>query len=637
VTRFRFLWLLALVLCLGLLLIPRFKRQSDFKPNIILITLDTTRADALGAYGNTQVHTPVMDALAASGSLFEQCYSQASLTLPSHSSILTGLPPYRHGVHNNSTYRLPDHLTTLPEHLQSIGYRTGAFIGSVILLAQYGLDQGFDLYDDQIVHYRQDQQRHAIVTRRAGETMRNAWEWIRRESQPFFSWIHLYDPHWPYEAPSPFLEAYADVPYYGELAYVDFQIGRLVNQLKEAGIWENTLLIITGDHGESFGEHDEQTHGFFVYHSTTHVPLIFSRPLNQVPGQRWSHTVESLDITPTILHMLGMEKEARDLPGKNLLTEDRRLIYSETYIPHEGFYCSPLLSLKDHRYSYYLSQEEEFYDRLSDPQELNNLLETVPSDLIQEFRQEMERIRAAKTNQSEAVQLNAEMIEMLKSLGYVQEGGTHHDIDDDPFALPSPKNSIGLYRQLQDLRNFEEKFPYKTIEGCLELRKAYPKHIKVLTLLGATLTRAGDDAALEALGEAAKLRPSDPRLHNGFGMALFRFGQLEHSLKEFTLALELQPDQLMARYNAARTLLEMGKTEDARRNFLKVLEHHPNDIFTLNNLAYLSWNVDKDLPAALQYLEKALQHNQKHPLLKNNYKLLQQERLLQSSQEDQNP
>jgi len=276
------------------------------KPNIILITIDTARADALGCYGNKQAVTPVMDALAASGNRFTNCFVQAPITLPSHTSIMTSKNPPSHGVHNNSSYCLSDDALTLAEILKAQGYSTGAFIGSIILDSRHGLDQGFDTYDDDVTHYSSEMKKRTIVTRRAEQVLERGFHWIDEQDSPFFSWLHFYDPHAPYDPPSPFSEAYGDNPYLGEIAYVDLQIGRLVRHLKDHGLWQDTLIVITADHGEAFGEHGEQTHGYFCYGSTTHVPLIISKPLKGQSGQTFDHLVRSIDIAPTLLTLIGV-------------------------------------------------------------------------------------------------------------------------------------------------------------------------------------------------------------------------------------------------------------------------------------------------------------------------------------------
>ena len=280
--------------------------------NLILITLDTTRADALGAYGNRQVHTPAIDSLAARGHLFENAYSHAPITLPSHSSILSGRLPTQHGVRNNIAYSFPPDQPTLATRLQAAGFATGAFVSSFILDRRFGLATGFDVYEDQIVHYGRKVSKQEITTRRAGETTDLFLGWLAaQQKQRFFGWVHFYDAHWPYEPPLPFRQAYAEKPYFGEIASMDVEIGRILAYLEKNGLAERTLIVVTADHGESFFEHGEATHGFFCYGATTHVPLIVSRPLYDAAGTRYGHQVQSIDIAPSALEGWGCRRMPR--------------------------------------------------------------------------------------------------------------------------------------------------------------------------------------------------------------------------------------------------------------------------------------------------------------------------------------
>lgn len=609
----------ACLVLVGLFILFLITRPREYSsPNVILITIDTTRADALGCYGNKHIQTPIMDALAQSGCRFENCYAQASLTFPSHSSILTGRIPPRHGVHNNSTYRLHSDIPLISESFKANGYDTSAFIGSIILLKEYGLDRGFDLYDDHIVHYKEKKDKKTIVTRRAEVTLDHAWNWMKKQDKPFFSWIHLYDPHWPYEPPKPFSQAYADFPYYGEISYVDLQIGKLVKELKDSGKWSNTLLVITADHGDSLGEHEEKSHGFFCYKTTTHVPLIFSKPLVGNKGRVFTPLVSTVDIMPTILDFAGLTLPL-GMDGQNLLESDPRTSYSETFIPLESFYFSPIRSLKTENYSFYKSSEYELYDLQQDPGELKNVVEQHP-DIFSEFKKKMELIEAGSLDEVQDVQLDQEMIEMLKSLGYVQDGGTFVGDSGDPYELPSPLSAVKVYREVQNMRSYEDKFPYQCIEKLRALVVDHPDYIMLHKELGRYYLQAFErDKALKELETAASLRPRDPRLHALLGQAFYKFSEFEKSLTEFKVALELDENQLIARYNAARVMIELGQMEPAIWNFNKVLEQNPGDIFSLNNLAYLALEYQHDPQQAMKWMKQARKVNPKHPLVVRNY------------------
>ncbi|PIE02280.1 MAG: hypothetical protein CSA81_07885 [Acidobacteria bacterium] len=596
--------------------------SSNQKKDIILITVDTTRADAIGCYGNKRVHTPVLDSLAATGNRFGNCISQASITLPSHTSILTGKIPPNHGVHNNSTYRLSEDVPLISEYFKKAGYQTGAFIGSIMLLKDYGLNRGFDIYDDDIIHYKENKNKKAIITRRAGETINRTWQWLKKQMGPTFTWIHFYDPHWPYEPPEPFKEAYADNPYFGEIAYVDLQIGKLIKQLKDQGRWENTLLVVTADHGESFGEHGERTHGFFCYRSTTHVPLIFSKPLFKSRGSVVNRLVCSTDIMPTLLEYADLHVP-EDIEGVSLYRSEERIAYSETYIPFESFYLSPLASLQTDTHSFYHSSIDKFYDLTNDPGELEDMSANSEDPELISLRDIMQDIEENANQNSENIQLDQEMIEMLAGLGYVQGGGTYMDDTGDPYLLPSPLESVELYRVIQINRQFEMQFPFKVIEALEDLKDKYSDHIMLYKELGIVYSQFGKpEKAIEYFEKVIAQRPKDPRLHNFLAQALFVAKRYEESLAEFEMALELNDKQVVALYNIARVLIELGQFDRAEKMLKAVLEIKPDDIYALNNLAYIELEFHDDPKEALKWMNEARKHNSKHPLVKRNYQLI---------------
>ncbi len=596
------------------LLLNQCQPGAKARPNIILITLDTTRADALGAYGNSWAVTPVIDRLAATGHLFGNCLSQAPITLPAHASIMTGLIPPHHGVRNNGTYQLQQK-TTLAETLQNNGYATGAFVGSVILARQYGLAKGFLHYDDDVVHYTETTESH-IVTRRAETVISRALSWMKQTQKPFFSWLHLYDAHWPYDPPSPFKEAYADQPYLGELAYLDLQLGRLIHQLKQQGLWDNTLLVLTADHGESLGEHGEDSHGFFAYSATTHVPLILSGPLVSQPGRRIEHLVRSIDIMPTLLDLLKLP-HPDGLDGLNLYQNQPRSAYAEAMIPFEGMYCSPVQALNDGAFSYYHAGQDELYDLKADPKEQDNLIKQLP-EVATRMQTVLDQIPLQQGSDS-GFQIDQSTIELLRSLGYVHDGGSHSPSVSEPFALPSPRSSLAVYKGHQDLRQLGKSFPFKAIEGYRKLQEKHPEHVLLKRELGTWLTQANQqDEALKQLRSAAQQWPEDPRLHTVLGLALAHFGHFEKSLEEFTLALELDPQHYISRYNAALILLKTNQIEAAQANFQQCLQQKPDDVLVLNNLAVISLDHEQKPQQAMDYLNRALSLAPNHPLLRRN-------------------
>ncbi|MBN2715667.1 MAG: sulfatase, partial [Deltaproteobacteria bacterium] len=297
---------------------PPVEISPPLPSNILVITTDTTRADHLGCYGHKGIQTPNIDGLAREGVLFEEAFSVQPVTLPAHCSIFTGIYPFRHGVRDNNIYQLSRENETLAELLSSRGYLTTAFVASYILNHRFGLDQGFRYYNDRFV--KPKQKGRLPVDRQASEVSFLATEWLREmggelKTQPFFLWLHYYDPHADYSPPHPWNTAYGD-PYDGEIAYMDDWLGYLFDELKKAGKWDNTMVVLVGDHGEGLGEHSENTHGMFIYRSTTHVPLIIRCPGRAHGGRRVTSRVSQVDILPTVMKALGHE------PPKNIDGKD---------------------------------------------------------------------------------------------------------------------------------------------------------------------------------------------------------------------------------------------------------------------------------------------------------------------------
>lgn len=592
--------------------------------NLILITLDTTRADALGAYGNRRVHTPAIDSLAARGHLFENAYSHAPITLPSHSSILSGRLPTQHGVRNNIAYAFPPGAATLATRLKEAGFATGAFVSSFILDRRFGLGAGFDIYEDKIVHYGRKVSKQEITTRRAGETTDLFLGWLAAQpKQRFFGWVHFYDAHWPYEPPLPFRQAYADEPYLGEIASIDVEIGRILAFLEKEGLAERTLIVVTADHGESFFEHGEATHGFFCYGATTHVPLIVSRPLYGAAGMRYGHQVQSIDIAPSVLEALGQPGD-ETLEGKTLDSRDKRAVYSEAMIPFEDFYLSPVHGLREGRYSFYYSADKELYDLEADPGEKRNLAAEKPG-LVADYTALVEkRLAEAAAAQAHKVHLDQESVDLLASLGYVGGGGAFGAADADPFRFPSPHASIAVYREVQRLRQFEDSFPFKAIEGLRALIEKHRKQIVLYRDLGRLATLAGNEAeALDNLEKAALLKPEDPRLHVFRALGFYRFAKYEESVAELKLAIKLDEGNSMAWYNLGLAEVARGRADAAIAAFEKAVEHNSRDVLAWNNLAFLQLTRKNDARKAHEYILRAEEISPSQPLVLANKKLIE--------------
>jgi arylsulfatase A-like enzyme len=355
---------------------PAPQRGREAPRNLLLVTLDTTRADRIGCYGYERAHTPTLDALAARGALFEHCITPAPITLPSHATILTGLEPFSHGARSNGTHYLPPEVATLAERLSAAGFATGAVVSAFVLDSRFGLDQGFDRYNDDLAAGAGGDSSGFRETR-ADDTLRRARGWLEeRGDEPWFLWVHLFDPHSDYAAPEPWATRFAASPYDGELAFVDAELGRFLEWLGERDGLDGTLVAVTSDHGESLGEHGERTHGTFVYDATTRVPLILAHS-SIARGRRIAQVVASADVTPTVLELLGLEAPT-EVDGRSLAPLVRldagelgaRPAYSESMFPYYSYGWARLTALRDESWRRIHAPRPELYDLRADPGEL---------------------------------------------------------------------------------------------------------------------------------------------------------------------------------------------------------------------------------------------------------------------------
>ena len=375
---------LAIVASLGALALAIWwltdKGEVRKRPNLILITADTLRADKLSCYGNDSIDTPHIDRLAASGVLFENAATVTPLTLPAHSSIFTGTYPAYHGVRDNGGYYLGHEQTTLAEVLEENGWATGAFVGAFVLDSRWGLDQGFDRYFDDFDFSQFKELSLSSVERRGDAVLEAALEWMSSvRGRPFFSWIHFFDPHTPYDPPEPYRTRYEESLYDGEVAFVDDLVGRLMSWVHRAGLHEETVVVFVGDHGEGLGQHGESEHGFFVYDSTMRIPFILRSPYYDLEPRRVAAQVSAIDLMPTLLDLLDLSQPS-SLQGQSLRalaegeeTDPGLLAYSESYYPRNHYGWSELRSLRDGELHFISAPEPELYDVRADPLEKENL------------------------------------------------------------------------------------------------------------------------------------------------------------------------------------------------------------------------------------------------------------------------
>jgi arylsulfatase A-like enzyme/Tfp pilus assembly protein PilF len=559
----------------------RLRGDRDF--NVILVTVDTLRADKIGCYGNPFVRTPAMDALAAGGIRFENCISQTPLTLPSHTTIMTGtLPPF-HGVRDNGGFVVPAELVTMAETFKARGYDTGAFVAAYVLDAKWGLNQGFDEYFDRFDLSRFEKIGLGEVQRPAGEVIDDALAWIeRKKGGKFFAWIHLYDPHTPYEPPEPFLSEYPRSPYLGEIAYTDAQLVRLWDYLGQAGLRDDLFLVLAADHGESLGEHDEGSHGFFIYQAALHVPLIIATPFPALRGVTSAETVGLVDVMPTVCEMVGIpvpvEVQGRSLvpsffsPGAAM----ERLAYSESYYPRYHYGWSELRSVQDGRFKLILAPVPELYDLDNDPGEAKNLV-TLEKEVFEDLSARAETLMTEAGRNALEVDLgkvDEETREKLAALGYVGSFTASSKLQGKKLA--DPKDKIGIFNELTKARetgmsgDFDQAI--RTIEAII----------------------VGDPAIADA--------------HFSLGNVLYRAGRFEEAAGAFTKSLELKPDDSFAVINICNCYQATGRFDDAEKFVLDYLAsgfEDPQLYFLLGNIMIRHNEPEKAVP----YFEKCLAGN----------------------------
>ncbi|MGH2795295.1 MAG: sulfatase-like hydrolase/transferase, partial [Actinomycetota bacterium] len=482
--------------------------------NVLLMTLDTTRWDRIGAYGDAGATTPNLDRLASEGVLFEQTIAPAPLTLPAHSTMFTGLLPPRHGVRDNGGYVLDPSHKTLASALKASGRQTGAFVGAFVLDGKFGLDAGFDVYFDRFDVSRQRSVSLGSISRRAGEVVDNAMPWIERHaSSPFFAWVHFYDAHTPYEPPEPYLSRFRDRPYAGEIAYVDSQVGRLLQWLDARGLSDRTIVVAIGDHGESLNEHGEATHGLFIYESTTRVPFIVRTPYSGTRGRRVPGLVRTEDVMPTLLELVG-EQVPTGVEGRSLApllagaSNDLNLAaYSESLYARNHYGWSELRSLRAGRFKFIAATRPELYDLERDPRELRNLYDERRS-LADRMAEELQRLGAdASAEGSGPSAVDPETRERLAALGYI--GSFTSTARNAGEQLPDPKDKIDIFNLMTSAH--ESRGEDETDAAIVRLKTVLAQDPKILdawVMLGNEYSRKRDyQAALAHYKRALAINP----------------------------------------------------------------------------------------------------------------------------------
>jgi len=537
--------------------------------NVLVLTMDTTRADHLGCYGNRAIRTPVIDALASNGVLFANAFTPSPSTLPGHSSIFTGQYPYHHGARANGTFRLSPEQTTLAEILKEAGYATGAFVSAYVLDGRFGLDQGFDVYDDDLTKGVQ-YSNHSFRERPAQFVNEAALEWLDTlGGEKFFAWLHYFDPHAPYVSPEPFREHYQEHPYAGEIAYVDFEIGRLLSQLVERGVLDNTLIVLASDHGEGLGEHGEQTHSLLIYDATLHTPLIFCVPQLKGSGRVVHRQVSNADIMPTLLELLGIEAGI-ELDGVSLCRGPEshpESIFVETLSPRVLHGWAPLFGVRTLEAKYIHAPTPEYYELKRDPKELHNLFENRPREVVA-LSEILEAHIGGDSYGEEAmkqmVTMDPETERALNALGYVT--ATH---DPSAIGLLDPKDMVPHWERIQkaehDMAAGHFQQAVEEWEACL---KVVPDDVWTLRLLSTAYVQKGDfDRAEELCRRALALEENEPGLCLTMGRVSQARGRMTQAKEWFERARVVDP-------NHAGALLALGSLRARLRDPEGALEYY---------------------------------------------------------------
>ena len=585
----------ALLLASAALALPGCGAPAPEKRSIILVTLDTTRADYIGAYGSDRVPTPVLDRIAAEGVLFEEAMSQVPLTLPSHSSILTGRYPASHGVRHNGIYHLPDEAETLTEIVGAEGFRTAGFIAAYVMNKGYGVEQGFDHYSDvDQDRYQGGEDNLFAAERTAEEVNASVFEWLdRRPKGPFFMWVHYYDPHDPYAPPE--REGVVGEGYAREISYTDAALGDLIARLEADGIYDDSILVVIGDHGESLEEHGERTHGLFIYEGAMHVPFMMRAPGLLPEGTRVGGPVEQVDVLPTLLSLTG-RAIGESVQGQDLMPrinqEDDGLeawVYGESLMPRIEFGWSELYSARGSRYKYIEAPTPELYDLQSDPDEMNNLFESDPA----RARELGGRLAAWKEASVAGGSLNAtreasdDELATLAGLGYLDgSGGTTFEFDESRAIrdLPDPKEMIGEVRRLDEARQLiaDEKYAESLVVIDQILAANSKNHLARASRVKALIELRRHDEAEWTAKQNLEAAIKDPNrgvmVPKAMGLMAGVYqatGQLDKAIKQFRDLLVMDPRNTEARVDLARILNDRGETGEARKLIDAVLAENP--------------------------------------------------------------
>jgi choline-sulfatase len=616
-------------------LLPSFAAADDKppnKPDVILITLDTVRADRMGFLGSKRGLTPHLDALASQSVVFERAYSQAPITPVSHATILSGTFPQYHGIRNFGD-RLPPSVPFLPDILHAQGYRTGAFVGSIILDPKNGFasgfERGFEVYNAGFHRQKTGERREASMQRRGEVTLGFALEWLdQQKGGPFFLWLHLWDAHDPYNPPEPFRSRFPNAPYNGGIAYVDDVVGKLLDHLRSRGLYDNALIVVAADHGESLGDHGELTHSIFLYEATIHVPLLFKLPGNRLAGRRVNAVASLVDLAPTVLDGLS-QTPPPTMQGHSLLPlignphpENRPSLATGDH-SERSFGWSALVALRVGNQLYVHAPRPELYDLATDPDAKTNLYAAKRATATRFAIQLDSFVKRISASAPQALQdgLDEKSREKLSALGYVASGKA------GPATRIDPKDRIDIANDMHDASLAIEEGKEETVIPLLLHVVAKDPQIQAAQYyLGIAYSRRGNFAqAIPPLRKAIELRPDALMAQYELAICLYETGDLKTAAAHFEILVENRPDWIDARYSMASIYARTGRPEEAAKNLLVVLQSEP-DHYRANLLLGRMLFLNGTFADALPYLEKAAQvqtdSSEAHSFLADEYEKL---------------
>ena len=627
--------------------------------HVLIITIDTLRADRLGCYGNTSVATPNIDRLAREGAMAPQASAQAPITRPSHVSMFTGLYPAQHGIRDNISRALAPDVPTMAEAFKTSGFKTAGFVSSIVLSAQSGLARGFDDFSDRfdLGADAADEGRFLDILEKRGDVaVAEAITWLEGHAgDRTFMWVHLYDPHAPYEPPEPYASRYADRPYDGEVAWSDELVGRLDAASARLGIRDQTLTVLTADHGEALGEHGEAVHGFFLYQATLRVPLILRGP-GIVPAGRIPAAVQSVDLFPTVLDLAGVAipHSSRTLAGRTLApavrglssTLDEAPSFAESLTPRLHYGWSDLRSIREGRWKFILAPKPELYDLSSDPGELHNVIDAEPAR-ARALRTGLDRHLAedspAAARKTSAVEVPADLVEKLGALGYVSGGSSP-----DRASGADPKDKVDEYKVLNALLHegllklrdkdyatgaarfreltargidsFESHYYFgealvglrRWREAAAEFERAIPRlpgfAASYLALADCRVATGDRKGAIAALREGERAVPTDPRLYRRLGELYRDSGDLRQAASSFREAMARDPGEASQWNSLGMILGADGNLSEAERLFREAIERDPREPRYTYNLG-LTLQREHRAAEAVPYFRKTLELN----------------------------